>query len=208
MRHAVRRKVAPSEIVHEELGTVVDRGIEGLRVRTGGGLFVAKRAVSCLVEPEVGDRVLIAVPSEGPLYVLAVLEREREGVRLTANGPITIETEDRLELKGKTEVAIETKRFDLKAGGAKLALGALEMVARVAETNVEVAKLVAGAVDVVSERLMARAKRSYRFIEEMDVTRARDVDLRAEHTMHMRAKNTVQSAEQLYKVDAEQIHLG
>jgi hypothetical protein len=207
MRQAARRKVAEN-VVHEELGTIVDRGIEGLRVRTEAGLFVAKRAVSCLVEPEVDDKVLVAVPSEGPLYVLAVLERESEAVRLKVDGPLTIETEDRLELKGKTEVAIETKRLDLAAGSAKLALGAVEMIARVADVNVEVAKLVASAVDVVSDRLMARAKRSYRFIEEMDVTRAKDVDLRAEQTLHMRSKNTVQSAEQLYKVDAEQIHLG
>ena len=47
----------------------------------------ARQAVSCLVAPQPGDRVLLAESSEGRLYVLHVLEREERGcVTLTVPG--------------------------------------------------------------------------------------------------------------------------
>ncbi len=211
MIQSARRIEVGADPVHQEIGTVDGMVAEGLRVRSAAGVFDARRAVSCLVEPGVGDLVLLAVPAAGPLYVLAVLERSdgaEPGVRVRVDGPLAIETEDRVTIKGRQQVAIETRRFDVKAGAARLALGAVELLATVADAKVEVAKLVADAVDVVSDRVLERVKRSYRFVEELDVTRARDIDTRAEQTIQVRGRNAVMSAEQLYKIDAEQVHLG
>lgn len=201
------KRIEP-ETVHQEIGTVVSNEAGALRVSSSAGTFAAKRALSCLVEPEPGDRVILAVPPVGDLYLLAILERESAGVTLKVEGPLTVTTDDKLVLEGREQLSLATRRFDVRAGAARFVLGAVELIARAADAKLEVTKLVSDAVDVVSERLMTRTKRSYRFVEELDVTRARDVDVRAEETLHVRGKNALMSAEQLYKVDAEQIHLG
>jgi hypothetical protein len=209
MTQSAARRISVAGAVHQEVGTVIggDRDA-GFLVQSASGVFTARRAVSCLVEPREHDRVLLAVPPHGDLYVLAVLERDEPGVEIQVDGRLTLQTEDHIQLKGKEGVALETKRFDVRAGAARLAFGAVELIARTAEAKLEVSKIVSDAIDVVSERLLTQAKRSYRFIEELDATRARNVDLRAEETVHVRGKNALTSAEQLYKVDAEQIHLG
>jgi hypothetical protein len=48
----------------------------------------------------------------------------------------------------------------------------------------------------------------FRFVEEIDQTRAGTVDLRAQNLMAIRGENAVISARVLAKVDGEQIHIG
>ena len=65
----------------------MDRSFE---VRVGSGDYAAKRAVSCLVEPALGDRVLVALHDAG-CHVLAVLDREGDApTRLVAEGDLEV----------------------------------------------------------------------------------------------------------------------
>jgi hypothetical protein len=68
--------------------------------------------------------------------------------------------------------------------------------------------LVAQEADTILTRLTQRAKRVFRFVEEIDQTRAGTVDLRAENLIGIRGENAIISARVLAKVDGEQIHLG
>ena len=63
-------------------------------------------------------------------------------------------------------------------------------------------------MDSVTERWTQKTKRSYRFVEEMDITRAQEIDTRASGTLSMRGKNAITTAEELVKMDGRQIHLG
>jgi hypothetical protein len=74
----------------------------------------------------------------------------------------------------------------------------------------EVKKVVHAAqeLDTVVGRLTQRAKRVFRFVEELDQTRAGAVDLRAQNVVHIRGENALISARVLAKFDGEQIHLG
>jgi hypothetical protein len=68
--------------------------------------------------------------------------------------------------------------------------------------------LAAQEVDSALGRLTQRAKRVFRFVEEIDQTRAGTVDLRAQGLVGIRGENAVIAARVLAKVDGEQIHLG
>src|SRR4051812_2990278 len=48
-------------------------------IRYEGGECRAAQAVSCLIDPVLGDRVLFVALADGSAFVLAVLEREEEG---------------------------------------------------------------------------------------------------------------------------------
>jgi hypothetical protein len=69
-------------------------------------------------------------------------------------------------------------------------------------------KLFAEHVDSVAERVAARVRRSYRTVEECDQVRAERIDYVAKGTMTLHAENALLTAEELVKLDGEQIHVG
>ncbi|MGE0787238.1 MAG: DUF3540 domain-containing protein [Sandaracinaceae bacterium] len=204
--------------VFQEIGEVA--AIEGteFRVATTAGLYTAKRAFGCLVLPEPGDRVLVASTSSGQAFILSVLERKGDATAtIGADGDLDIRLADgRLRLVAKDGIdAVTTAamrlvsgELELNAKSAKAVVGALAFVGKSAALSVEGVKGVFGLVDHVADRISQQVKRSYRFVEELDVTRAKHIDVRAEDNVHVRGKNTLVSAEVLVKMDAEQIHLG
>jgi len=220
MIHPLRKPgpAARAAAVVQETGTVAAWSAGTAAVHTRDGVRTARRAVSCLVEPAVGDRVLVASDEEGQAFVLAVLERQPGAeVRLGAEGDVTWTLPG-----GRFSVAAAQGIGLATAGEAKLAAGALRVTAadtalhldqvsflgRLVQAQAETVKLVANALDQTLERFWHRVKRSYRFVAEQDHVRAGHLDYAAKENAHLRGKNTLVTAEQLVKVDAGQVHLG
>lgn len=203
--------------VFQEIGEIVESEDARLQVQTESGRFSARRAVSCLVEPEPGDRVLLAVPPSGDLFVLAVLSRESDAqlrlpldrdAAIRCRGTLSLFATDDLELRSAKEVATVATKVSTTAVEATVTADRLSIVGRFVEAHTEQIKGVLGVVDTVLERLSQKMKRSYKYVEEIDMTRAQQVDLRAEETVSIRAANAFVTAEALMKIQGEQIHLG
>ncbi|MBX3269847.1 MAG: DUF3540 domain-containing protein [Sandaracinaceae bacterium] len=212
---ALAEKLAP-DVVTQELAAV-ERVEPELWVRADGGRYRAGRAASCLVVPAPGDRVLVAVAADGRAWVLAVLDRAREDalplgfdgdVALRATGTVRVEGDAGVELRSKRSVGVATRLFDVRALDVRAATERFGLTGGVAHVSLESAKAVIGLVDTTLERLSTRMKRCYRFVEEIDMTRAHEIDTRADKTIHLRSKNTFVNADQLVKLEGEQIHLG
>ncbi len=73
---SLARKRKQAVEVTQRRGVVVRTEGASVWVDDGDGVFEAKRAVSCLLEPVKGDLVLAAVGEDGISHVLSVLERE------------------------------------------------------------------------------------------------------------------------------------
>ena len=72
-----------------------------------GSDLVARRAASCLLAPEPGDRVLLTLQPEP--FVLAVLERDHDrAARLEVRGDAVMTTSGELTLEGNEGVAVRT----------------------------------------------------------------------------------------------------
>lgn len=177
------------EAAHWEQGAAVVRSVDGELARVtlrSGAAFTARRATSCLVAPEVGDRVLVAWSGDES-YVLAVLER-------TERAPV------RLVTRGNTELVVD--------GALSVSSRAFSLASARALFDVERVDAVFGKVEAVIERVLQRVKRSYRFVEETEQVRAGCIDIAAQSTMSLHAENAMVTADNLVKVDAEQIQLG
>jgi hypothetical protein len=211
MQQAVR-----SNETFQETGVVLGQSSGALVVATGSGNYEAERAISCLVAPEVGDTVLLTVPPKGPLYVLAVLDRRHEG-------PLSIESERSIALRTRGELTfaaahqVETRaarvtttahHLEMRAVEGALSFTNLELVTNLLHTNARRVKAVLGVLDAVLERASQHVKRSYRFVDELEMTRAKEMSTQVERTYHLRAQNTLIDAEELVRMQAEQIHLG
>ena len=196
---------------------VLQREGETLIVGAGAERMPARLAASCLVAPEEGDTVLL-VEAAGRHYVLAVLERRAGGpVRIVAEGDVEIAARGgKLALIGETSVEV--------ASGGRITVAAPEAnftgqratwsfaevagMARSLTAHLGRMKVVGEALETVLDRVLLRAKRSYRFVEEGDHLRAGSIDHRAEGNIHMRGENAVVHARRIVKVDGGQIQLG
>ncbi|HJL15190.1 MAG TPA: DUF3540 domain-containing protein [Sandaracinaceae bacterium LLY-WYZ-13_1] len=203
--------------VFQEMGTVAARSDAGLEVETPSGRFPALTATSCLVAPEPNDHVLVAVPPAGALYVLAVLSRPSDTpVRLRLDrdaalecaGSLSLFGADGVDIRSPEEVSTTAKTVTTSAIDAVLNLQRFTFVSKLVELHGEQVQGVFRFVDTAFERLSQKLKRSYRHVEELDLTRARQVEVRASETVNVRGKNAFMSAEDLVKMQGEQIHLG
>lgn len=204
----------------ERVGWVirVHQGKGAVGISLDGGTIEAKRAMSCMLDPAVGDRVLVALIGDGSAYVLAVLEREGDAPgTMSLDRDLTVELpEGRLSVVTGQGVAmasggavsvvapsVDVKAVDGQLGVERLAVAGRHLLAEFA--NVRVA---AQAIDSIADRVRQSVKRAYKVVSELDQIKAKRVDWTAEKTMHLHGENTVMTADELVKVDGEHIHMG
>jgi hypothetical protein len=210
-------KIDPSR-VFQEAGTVLRVEGTSIVVETTTGKYKARRAVSCLVAPEPGDRALVAALDDGTVYVLAILEREAgqptaisvEGDLMVQlpNGRFSVAAQEGVNLISGENVEIVAGGLKVNAARGSFAIEQLSFLGTLLQANIEKAKLVAGSLDSTLERWSQRVKRSYRFVEEIDQVRADQIDYSAQKSLSLHSRNAMVTAEELVKLDAEQIHVG
>ncbi|MDB4930368.1 MAG: uncharacterized protein JWM10_2852 [Myxococcaceae bacterium] len=210
--------VAPPTLAHRAARVLRVDGHSLLLVTPDGALPTARRAVSCLVAPQDGDRVLFATLPGDEHWVLAVLEHRDPG-------PTRIEVDGDLELRAPTgtitaaaakgvtvatgaEVAVLAGSVRVVAQRGLAALDELTVLAEKVDAEVTRLRATFTTVDTVMERLSQRAKRVYRFVGELDQLRARRADYSAQETFQVHAHDTLLTSEQLVKIDGDQIHVG
>ncbi|MCA9644502.1 MAG: DUF3540 domain-containing protein [Polyangiaceae bacterium] len=191
-----------------------DVGQARISVAGPDGKVIALRALSCLVEPQPGDDVLVAA-SPGRHYVLAVLERgSTQPVELVVDQDLVITSKGGgVELRGRNvaleagETELRTGRFRLTTASAEVFTHALSWLGGLAELDVKKVRTVAEVAESVVDRVSQTFGRVYRKVEDFEHVRAKRIDQRAE-LMNLRGKNAMLTAEQLVKLDADQVHLG
>jgi hypothetical protein len=198
--------------VFQEFGEVVAIDAELSTVRTALAEVTARRAASCLLEPAVGDRVLLATEERGDAFILAVLEqRDPENARLSVEGNLTLRS-----LRGKVSVAAHEGVELVSAAAVRImasaveveAIEALSILGGAVKGEFGKVKMYAATIDSFFERVSLHAKRSLRTVEEMDQVQARHIDYAASGNAHVRGENALISAHELVKLNGEQVHIG
>lgn len=202
----------------QEIGRVRRCDDKSFVVVTEAGELSCRRAVSCLVAPEIDDTVLVATATTGRAWVLAVLERDdTQKTRLEVDGDLdvrlrrgtfTVAAQEGVGIVSGSAVQVVAGRFNLNAVDGNVALQRLTYVGRFLRSEIEKVKSVASTLDSVLDRFSQRVKRSYRTVEELEQLKARQLDYKVDKTMSLRGGNTMVTAEKLVKVDGDQIHLG
>ncbi len=204
--------------VFQETAVVEALAGERIVVRSASGRFEARKAASCALVPTPGDRVLLAVPRAGEIYVLAVLVRAERAeperwafgpeAELRSPGSLHIVGGEGVEIRSPSRIEMMARAVAVSAVEGTLGIERLHVAAGVVDASARAVKTVLGTLDQVLERASMHVKRSYRFVEELDLTRAEHIEQRATQTLSMRGKNAFVAAEDLVKVDGDQIHLG
>ncbi|EYF05501.1 DUF3540 domain-containing protein [Chondromyces apiculatus] len=214
MRDNLARKLA---LPPQEAATVT--GIAGrvLRVRSGSGEFEARRAASCLLDPGLGDLVLLAHHERGS-HVLAVLERDEEApARLSADGDleiaaasgrVTVSGRDGIDMLTPGEAVLAAGTARVSSQRADASIGVLNYLGDQVTAQVDRVKTVAQSVETVASRLVQRLDRAYRFIARSETVRAEYVEVEARAAYVVKSETTLMNSAALTKIDSSQIHLG
>jgi hypothetical protein len=159
----------------------------------------AKLAPGCLVRPEPGDHVVAL--RAGGAWVTCVLTRHSDApVCLLAAGDMEIAAPGTLTLKAGT--------LNVNASKAHLWLDELAHFGRMVTAHLASTKIFGGVLETVAERVLLRARHSYRVLDELDHVRCGTSDHKAEGVMHIQAENTFVTADNAVRVKASQIHMG
>jgi hypothetical protein len=163
---------------------LVQEALEGHLWRLDDGR-TAHQAVSCLIAPQPGDRVLLAESSEGRLYVLHVLERqERSCATLTVPGA------QRLSIRQGSVHVTADRELALCAG--------------------EQAQLTAvrGPLTLTGHHLFASAAESMVSTARSYIGQVEQFLLTARQLLRLHGEQAIVTARQDAKIDAERISLG
>jgi urease gamma subunit len=214
MGHAVH-KLEPREVA-QDFATVIEIDGPAIVVESEWGRREGRRAEACLLEPKIGDRVLVAERGE-EIYVLSVLAREDAGpARLTLERDLEIAVKGRfaviadrgVELLTQNAVRMVSSAFSVRAKEGELSVDRLAVIGQELLGNTRVAKLVGSVLETVADRVQQHAKRSYRTIEEGETLRAKRIDYRTEEECSLRGRHAFVHAAELVKVTGAQIHMG
>lgn len=183
-------------------------------VLDGGGLKKARKAFSCLVEPQPRDAVLLAEDEAGA-YILAVLDRESPDLELRFPGQATLSAPDNALRFAAGQVDIGGAKINLSANEltlystqAAVAIDTLSFIGAFAAMRIAVTRLTCGTYDAVLGRLNERIGNATRRVEGLDETRAGRVAVWVKETLFFKGKRVKLLAEEQVKINGEKIRLG
>ena len=196
------RPVAP--VPAYALGVVSAADEHGLQVALGSGERTARRAVSCLIEPLVGDRVACLVEAEGggPVWITAVLERPQAADTvhtLSCEGPLTLRASTLSLAAGSLQLdadqaALRCEQADLMGTRLHLVAGTL--------------KAVGSALSTVFDRVLHHSRQHLRTTEGLDKVQAEQLVCQADQLLELHGEHTLINGEKLVKARGAQIHFG
>jgi hypothetical protein len=217
MNSAVKQLKRESDAIQVD-GFVVECSADGIKVDTPHGGFSARRAISCLVEPVAGDRVLVAGDPHEDLFIIAVLERQEPStIRVVVEGDFSlglpsgrfsIAAANGIDLVSARDMSMTSSELTVRSPKGSIFFENLTYMGMRFLAEIEGIKLLGGFFDTVMERISQKVKRSYRTVEELDTVRSGQIDYRAEKNMSLRGQNALMTARELVKIDGDQIHLG
>jgi len=167
--------VAPAEMIDTRIALLFDDG----SCLLGNGMR-ALRAVSCLVEPQIGDRVLASAAADGLCHVLHILARsEGDSASLSVPGASGVALrQSRIALHAGESLHLGSAgEASLSAAGGTLSLNGRNLFVTVADSIVEQASHYVGKIGqyLLDVRALMRLHGN-----DALITAARDIKVDAE----------------------------
>jgi hypothetical protein len=189
---------------------IVKRGADGeLQVSSGELLARAGRAVSCLLEPEVGDSVACLRVAPNEVWIVAVLHRE-EGVTnvLRCTGNTRLQVLDGALQFDASRLRLDSEQLHIAAKHTHVASETIEVVGRQLQLVATVMKVVGSALSTVMDRVNHFSKHHLRTTDGIDRVSATHIECAAKQLMRLDAEHTLVTGTQLVKARGAQIHFG
>ncbi len=171
-----------------------------LTVETENRGWHCLRAASCVIAPQVGDKVLIT-GVDSQMWLLAVLER--------AN-PLTAELSvpGDLHIRSQGELSLSSEALRITAGEGDCHISEMTYSGNKLSAWLSVSRIVGQRAESVWQTVTQISHNLLRTTRNTEQVRAGQLDMKAEDYARLHAQNTIITAKAITKVDSEQIHMG
>lgn len=197
--------------------TVVGRAGRSVLVNDAGQTRQVRCAASCLLSPEVGDTVLLALgPNNQSSYVLSILLQadNADGELLLPGGSSLKASKDQLAIESPNLKLSATKCFNvtsplfqLKSYFGDFNVDFLRTKMTSVESHVARMRVFAGALSSTVGRMVQKFRNSTCEVEELMEVRAGRQRTTVEGVCHTHARHVSMTAEGSIKIDGEKIDL-
>ncbi|MFC1852417.1 DUF3540 domain-containing protein [candidate division CSSED10-310 bacterium] len=181
------------------------------------GVVNAEIAFSCLVAPEIGDKVLVS-QMDREFHILAVLNRPaRQDMTLDFPGNVKINTaQGQLDVTSAKDlnliVAGKTRMFSTETHltGGQVSLNADKLMTRAneLESYIDNAKLFISAIDTVAKRVTQRVDTLMRWVEQVETLNIGNLIQNVRKTLTSHSHEAIITAKTDIRIDGERIHVG
>ena len=185
--HALRNSQSAPSLV---TGQVTERTDQGFLVRAEGETVQARRAVGCLLEPDISDRVLLL--DEGGVYhILNILERTAPTNTLSSDRELRLQA---------PAISMEGPSVSLRGMRGTVSFLQLDVTARDCRARIK-------SLSATLNSIVQRAAKCLRIVglDSLTTRRSRTV-VRERWSVH--AESAELTTDKNVKVDGEQILLG
>ncbi len=201
-----------------DCGTILRKEDGRFILKNKKGLFTAIPAFSCMVQPEISDRVLFSRDDENQYYVLSILERKSmEKSKLQFPGEVQIEAgkgqismvaENGINMISNQNIDMISPTFMVTAGQGDIHIDRITAIGDQFTGKIKFVKLLADTFDTIADRISQRVKNYFRIVEELDQLNAGELMHRVRKTLSIQSLHAMITAKKDVKIDGERIHMG
>jgi hypothetical protein len=186
-------------------------------VNCDGVDWVCQQALSCLIEPQVGDQVIISGPDHDRVYLIAVVSRSSDApVSLkiqgdlaisSTTGSVSLHSATGTRIASDTTLALSSAHYEQTNDTAKLTIGQMSYASETLEATVGTTTFFSSIVSLMADRINSVARLCFRHIKEVDHVRAQTIDYEAEKLTRVHGGYTTLTAQDVMKINGDQIHM-
>ncbi len=191
---------------------------DALLLNEGGVTYPARRAKSCLVAPEPGDRVLVALAPDGDAFVTAVLAgADDASTRLevqgdldlrAATGRVQVTARDGVALRSTGVLDLLADELRVQARVGAVAVERLGFTGEALKAALERVRLVARSSESVVGRVVQRLGTRLSKVTDADHLQARNRHEEIDELASQQAGYSVLRARNEVRIDGKQILMG
>ncbi len=168
----------------------------------------AERSVSCLLQPEKDDLVLISENGLGNAYIITVLERANsQPAMVSVNGDMIINGQGNLSFKGGSSLNLVTPQIVLKMRQARIAFNNFTFAGAMLTSCGNQLLSICENVETRTTELKERVRRLYRRVRDED-SRLDRFTCRVQGRFSIAAQDCSIDAEKQMRLNGNKIELG
>jgi len=181
----------------------------------GDTSITAKTAVSCLITPKAGDKVLCYLASSGS-YILSVLESvAQENTHIKIGGSLIFETENNItfasnnfDLISRVSTNLYNDNLNIISNKTSLSFGDVKLNASKSVAAIDQNEIYSKSIDIVADRSTQRFRNCFKFVECIDQSHVGNLMQTVKNLFSSRSRQAIMLADQDVKIDGERIHIG
>jgi hypothetical protein len=165
------------------------------------GTLLMQQAFSCAFTPEIDDEVSFIKSPNGHYYILNILHR-------TQASSAKIHSQHGIELHTSECIDLQSSALSITNIKTKLTSTDTQVYSQESNIQAESISVKAKSVETIAERSLQKFKDSFRIIERIEQTSAKDIIQNIKNVFLQRSKNADISAQGDIKINGDRIHMG